>query len=252
MSVRRLAVVADVHGNLPALEAVLADERLRSADLVVCAGDLVAGPMPAECLALLEELGERVVFVRGNGDRDVTSEPPGGLSPERSAWCRERLDDAAAARVRAWPLTTTVTVEGLGEVLVCHAVPGDDMPILTTLTPDEDVAASLGPVDAAVVVCGHVHVQYDRTLSGGPRLVNAGSVGFPYEGRAAAFWLLLGPGVEHVSTAYDVPAAIERLEATGCPDLDGMLPALREPMAAADAMAEFEEMRVRAAASSDA
>lgn len=232
-----------MHGNLPALEAVLADERLRAADLVVCAGDLVAGPSPAECLALVEALGDGVVLLRGNGDREVTSDPPGGLSPDRSAWCAARLDGAAADRVRGWPLATTVRVEGLGRVLVCHAVPGDDMPILTTLTPDDDVAAAIGPVDADVVVCGHVHVQYDRLPPGGPRVVNAGSVGFPYEGRAAAFWLLLGPGVEHVSTAYDVPAALERLEATGCPGVDGMLQVLREPIAAADAMAEFEEMR---------
>ena len=246
MRVRRLAVISDVHGNLPALEAVLADERLHAADLVVSAGDLVAGPMPAECLARLEGLGERVVYIRGNGDRDVTSDPPGGVSPARSAWCRARLSAEQCARVRGWPLTTEVEVDGLGRVLACHAAPGDDMPILTTLTPDDVVAATIGPVGADVVVCGHVHVQYDRSLSGGPRVVNAGSVGLPYEGRAAAFWLLLGPGVEHVSTPYDVAAAVARLALTGCPDLDGILPVLREPVGAADAMAQFEEMRRQA------
>lgn len=243
----RVAALYDVHGNLPALEAVMADPRLREADLVVSGGDLVAGALPAECLALLEALGDRVRFVRGNGDRDVTSEPPGGVAPARSAWCAERLDAAALARVRAWPLTVEVELPTLGRVLFCHAVPGDDMPILTTLTPDDDVAAALGPVDADVVVCGHVHVQYDRTLPDGRRVVNAGAVGAPYEGRAAAFWLLLGDAVEHVSTDYDVEAAIARLEATGCPDTDWVVQhALREPIAAADAMAQFEQMRTEA------
>lgn len=243
MAVRRLAALYDVHGNLPALQAVLADERLQAADLIVCGGDLVAGALPAECLALLEGLGGRVAYVRGNGDRDVTSDPPGGAFPDRSAWCAGRLDPGTRDRVRAWPLTATVEIDGLGDVLFCHAVPGDDMPILTTLTPDADVAAAIGPVDAAVVVCGHVHAQYERTLPDGLRVVNAGSVGAPYEGRAAAFWLLLGPGVEHVSTAYDVAAAAEALAATGCPDVDWMLQGLRQPVAAADAMAQFEEMR---------
>jgi diadenosine tetraphosphatase ApaH/serine/threonine PP2A family protein phosphatase len=207
----------------------------------------VAGAFPAECLSLLEGLGDRVRFVRGNGDRDVTSDPPGGQFPGRSAWCAARLDAEAVARVRAWPLTIEVELPSLGRVLFCHAVPGDDMPILTTLTTDDEVAAAIGPVDAEIVVCGHVHVQYDRTLPGGPRVVNAGAVGAPYEGRAAAFWLLLGEDVEHVSTDYDVEAAIARLEATGCPDTDWVVQhALRAPVVAADAMAQFEQMRTGA------
>ena len=240
----RVAALYDVHGNLPALEAVLADPRLHAADLVVCGGDVVAGPLPAACLALLEGLGERVRFVRGNGDRDVTSDPPTGAFPERSAWCAARLDHAALAHVRDWPLSMTAEVDGLGTVLFCHAVPGDDMPVLTTLTPDAEVVSAIGPVEADAVVCGHVHVQYDRTLSTGLRVVNAGSVGAPYEGRAAAYWLLLGPGVEHVSTDYDVAAAVEALEASGCPDTEWIVRhALVEPVAAADAMARFEAMR---------
>ena len=67
-----------------------------------------------------------MLLVRGNGDRDVTADPSGGLSPERSAWCARQLDPAAVDRVRAWPLSTTLEVEGLGRVLACHAVPGDD------------------------------------------------------------------------------------------------------------------------------
>jgi predicted phosphodiesterase len=245
----RVAALYDVHGNLPALEAVLADPRFRAADLAVCGGDLVAGAMPAECLARLEGLGDRVLFIRGNGDREVTSEPPGGAFPDRSAWCADRLDPGARDRVRAWPRTVELDHPSLGRVLFCHAVPSDDMPIVTTLTPDDEVAAALGPVDADVVVCGHVHVQYDRMLPGGPRVVNAGSVGAPYEGRAAAFWLLLGDGVEHVSTDYDVDAAIAGLEATGCPDTEWMVQhALREPIAAEDAMAQFEQMRAGASA----
>ncbi|MBM3677403.1 MAG: metallophosphoesterase family protein [Actinobacteria bacterium] len=242
--VRRVAALYDVHGNLPALDAVLSDPRLADADLVVCGGDVVAGPLPRACLERLEALGSRVRFVRGNGDREVTATPAGGAFPDRSAWCAELLTADQRERVREWPLTEHVAVRGLGRVLFCHAVPSSDMPILTTLTPEAEMERELGPVDADVVVCGHVHVQYDRTLAGGLRVVNAGSVGAPYQGRAAAFWLLLGPGVEHVATDYDVGAAIETLERTGCPDLEWLVRhALREPIPADEAMAQFEERR---------
>lgn len=240
----RVASLYDVHGNLPALEAVLADPRLGDADAIVCGGDLVAGPMPVECLERLESLGDRVRFLRGNGDREAVTPVEGSPFVERARWCAAQLGPERLRRVGLWPPTVELMIEGLGRTLFCHAVPADDMPIVTTLTPAAEVERELGAVEAQVVVCGHVHVQYDRGLPGGVRLVNAGSVGAPYEGRAAAFWVLLGPEVEHVSTDYDVEAAVAAIEATGCPETEWLVRrALLEPLTAREAMEEFERMR---------
>jgi putative phosphoesterase len=209
----RVAVLCDVHGNLPALEAVLADERLAQADLVIIGGDVVAGPMPAECLDALLSLGDRVRFVRGNADRFVATR-----SPEHGAdWCAEQLGPERLARVAGWPLTVELEIDGLGRVFFCHATPGSDEEILTRISPDADVAAALANVDAQVVVCGHTHIQFDRRVPGAPRFVNAGSVGSPYEGRRGAFWALLGPDVELLRTDYDTEAAAAAIQRTSSP-----------------------------------
>ena len=94
-----------------------------------------------------------------------------------------------------------------------------------------------------VVVCGHTHHQFDRTVDG-VRVINAGSVGMPYQGAAAAFWLSLGPGVELRRTVYDVAAAIERMRATGMPDIDEMMlqESLIEPVSAAWVADYFEQL----------
>jgi predicted phosphodiesterase len=239
-----VAALYDVHGNLPALAAVLEDARFRAADVVVCGGDLVAGPMPAQCLDRLAALGERVRFLRGNGDREVaTAARERGNDGGLLSWCAEQLGHARLERVREWPLTVELEIGGLGTAVFCHAVPRDDMPILTTLTPDADVEDELNGVAADVVVCGHVHVQYDRRLGNGLRLVNAGSVGRPYEGHTAAFWALVGPGVCFVSTPYDVEAAVAAVESTAYPESAAFVEHLREPVPAADAMSQFEAMR---------
>ena len=92
-------------------------------------------------------------------------------------------------------------------MLFCHAVPSSDDPIFTRITPDDDVVELVGRTDANVLVVGHTHVQFDRMLPTGLRVVNAGSVGMPYEGRRGAFWALLGPDVELRRPEYDVEAA---------------------------------------------
>ncbi len=224
----RVAALYDVHGNLPALEAVLADSRLAGADLIVSGGDVAAGPFPAECLALLASLGDRVRFVRGNGDRLL------------DAWPADRLEPGRLDELQSWPLTTEIDVEGLGVVVFCHGSPRSDEEILTALTPaDEVVDACAG---LPTVVGGHTHVQLDR-VAGGTRLVNAGSVGCPYEGRRGAFWALLGPGVELVATEYDVEAAAAAIRDTGYDNADDLVGFLLSPVSAADATDEFERRR---------
>lgn len=247
----RVAALYDVHGNLPALRAVLADERLRSADGVVVGGDLVAGPCPSECLALLEELELPVWFVRGNGDREVARASAGqGHAPDAARFARLRLSSAELRRVAAWPLTVRLELVGLGPTLFCHAVPHADTPVVTRATPDDEVRSAFGAVAEAVVVCGHTHQQFDRPLPGGPRVVNAGSVGMPYDGSPDPRWALLGPGVELVHTPYDADAALAELEPLGFPALDDWLGTIvRREIAPEEVTAIFEARRIAEAGS---
>jgi putative phosphoesterase len=220
----RVAAISDIHGNLPALEAVLADVESEDVDAIVVAGDSVSGPWPAEVFDLLESVGARAV--RGNADRleEVTA-----YSSELGAWNESRLGARRLATVTAWPLTLELSVESLGAALVCHSTPASDTPIYTRITPDDEVVELLGPVVADVVVCGHTHMQVDRRLSSGLRVVNPGSVGMPYEGRRGAFWALLGPDVEFRRSDYDVEAAVAAMQVMGAPVDAKSLEYLLEP-----------------------
>jgi len=242
-----VGLLYDVHGNLPALEAVLADPRLTRADAIVCGGDLVVGPKPAECMDALEALGERVRWVIGNCDREASDPASAGELGDVARWCADRLGDDRLARVERWPLTVELAVDGLGTVLFCHATPMADTPILTRITPEEDVVRELGDIAADVVVCGHTHVQYDRRV-GGVRLVNAGSVGMPYEGSPDARWALLENGsISHLTTTYDAERAYASLVGTGFPLLEQWIGrVVRSEVGADEATASFESRRVGA------
>jgi putative phosphoesterase len=222
----RVAALYDVHGNLPALQAVLADARCADVDVVVSGGDVCAGPMPLEVLRLMEERG--ALFVRGNADRELTG------------WPAERLAEGQLETLRSWPTTRTIEVAGLGEVVFCHGSPRADDEILTRITPDEVIDEACE--GAPIVVCGHTHVQYDRAV-GRSRVVNAGSVGMPYEGRTAAYWALLGPEITLVSTDYDVEAAVAAIRATGYDNAEAAVEALLEPHTATEATSVFEARR---------
>ena len=240
----KVGALYDVHGNLPALEAVLADPRFAAAETIVCGGDLVVGPYPAECLDTLEALGDRVRFITGNCDREAVEMPEGGELGEAARWSNERLGPERSARVARWQLTAELELPQTGRVLFCHATPTSDVPILTRITPEEDVARELGGVSADVIVCGHTHVQYDRRV-GPVRLVNAGSVGMPYEGAPDARWALLHDGdVELVSTPYDAEAALALLEQAGFPLFrQWLVDTLHGEVSAEEATASFESRR---------
>jgi predicted phosphodiesterase len=109
-------------------------------------------------------------------------------------------------------------VDGIGRVLFCHATPRNDTEIFTRVTAEERLRPVFDGLDAALVVCGHTHMQFDRTV-GNVRVVNAGSVGMPF-GAPGAYWLLLGPDVELRRTTYDLAAAAGRIRATGYPQAD--------------------------------
>lgn len=234
----RVAALYDVHGNLPALEAVL---REVDADVILSGGDLVLGPMPSECLELLRERG--ATFIRGNTDRHVmssgTEEP--GMWRTRAQWDHDRLSEEQLAFVRSWPHPLGLEVDGLGPVLFCHGSPRTDEEIITAITPPKRLDPMLDGVREGLIVCGHTHVQFDR-LVGDRRLVNAGSVGMPYEGEAGiACWALLGPDVELRRSRYDVDSAAKAIRASSYPDAEEFVQEyLLAPASAEEATAHFE------------
>lgn len=219
----RVAVLSDIHGVLPALEAVLAEPDVRAADRVVLTGDITAGPQPAEVLDLLGTLGDRVVWVSGNADRELVEyrrgerdEIPDPIGP----YAAGGLTEEQVGFLATLPKSRTLDIHGQGRTLFCHATPRDDEEMVLVDSPLSRWAEVLAdvPADTRTVVCGHTHMPYVR-LAHGRVIVNPGSVGMPY-GRAGAHWALLGPGVELRSTAYDIPAAIDRLtRACAYPDI---------------------------------
>ena len=219
---KRVAALYDIHGNLPALEAVLREVREVDAELLLVGGDVFPGPMAHECLTLLGSLAIPTEFIRGNGDRAVLDALRGihdGTLPEaaRTAvrWNADGLDEDDALQLARWPVTRRVDIDGLEAVRFCHATPRNDTDVFTQRTADEQLRPIFAGVDEALVVCGHTHMQFDRVV-GPTRVVNAGSVGMPF-GQAGAYWLLLGPGVELRRTSYDRNQAAERIRATSYP-----------------------------------
>jgi predicted phosphodiesterase len=218
----RVAAIYDIHGNLPALEAVLDDIRRAGVGRVVVGGDVVPGPMPRETLACLLGLDVPVEFIRGNGEAAVLAhragaDPAALPEPAREPvlWTAEQLRPEDERLLAGWPMTLRLEVGGVGAVLFCHATPRSDTEVFTRLTPEDRLVPVFGGLGVPVVVCGHTHMPFDRTV-GPTRVVNAGSVGMPY-GRPGADWLLLGPDVRLRHTDYDLDRAAGRIRATSYP-----------------------------------
>jgi predicted phosphodiesterase len=221
----RVAAIYDIHGNLPALEAVLQDVRGAEADHIVVGGDVVPGPMPRETLACLLDLDIPVRFIQGNGDRTVLAQMAGTEArevPEQFRgvvrWTAQQLQAEHERLLASWPKTLRVEIQGLGEVLFCHATPRSDAEIFTRLTSEDRLLPVFEGVNVPLVVCGHTHMQFDRMV-GRVRVVNAGSVGMPF-GEPGAHWLLLGPNVQLRRTPYDLAEAARRIRETTYPQAD--------------------------------
>ncbi|MCB1500679.1 MAG: metallophosphoesterase family protein [Bauldia sp.] len=234
----RLAVLADIHGNLPAIEAVVDDIGRRAVDQVVNLGDCASGPLwPHETLAGLMALGWPTV--RGNHDRILSRDRPDQMSPpDRFAF--DRTDSAE----RTW-LTLLPPALDLGNGIVAfHASPGNDSAYLLEdiaggqLVPAalDEVAERVARVDAAVILTGHSHRPGLIAIPNGPVVINPGSVGRPayrnpeppvhvFEvGAPHARYAILTfedgllAGVEQIALRYDHEAAAEQADRNGQPD----------------------------------
>ena len=195
----RVAALYDVHGNLPALEAVLSEVERESPDVVLVGGDVCAGPFPRECLARLRGLGERTVWIRGNAERDL------------HGWTAEQLSEEERAFLRGVQFSAV-----LDGVLYVHGSPRADDEMLTPRTPEPQVEDALAGVEERVVVHGHTHIQYERRV-GARHVIGPGSVGIPYAPAPGAYWGMFGPEYEPRFTAYDLERAAALIRASADP-----------------------------------
>jgi predicted phosphodiesterase len=230
----RVAALYDVHGNLPALEAVLDDVRAESVDAIVFGGDIASGPFPRETVDRVRSLD--VVCVRGNAD--VLSSP--AASPEwepARRWVEAQLDDGAVAWLETLPFAWSCD-----DTLYVHANPVDVDGVVTQWSRDEKLVGLLEGVQESRVVTGHVHMQFDRRV-GRTRWVGAGSVGMPYESMPGAYWTLLEPGrVRFMRTGYDLEAAAAAIRASGYPGAEELA---AENVLTVPSRAEVEEFFAR-------
>ena len=213
----KVAALYDVHGMPWALDAVLADAG--EVDAIVFGGDLIDGPFPERVVEVVRGLD--AYAVRGNCER------------EPSDWDRERLAPGWLAWLAGLPLS--IALDG---VLYCHAAPADDLPITTVFTPDETLVGRFPP---GTTVIGHTHHQFDRCV-GDVRVVNAGSVGMPFEGEVAAFWTLVTDGEPQFrKTPFDIERAIAEIEASGWPAAEAFVAEnLRVAVTREEAVAQLE------------
>ena len=236
----RVAALYDIHGNLPALESVLDRIRRLGVDRLVIGGDVLPGPLPHECLALLQTCEIPLQCLLGNGETAVlqhlAGQEPSAVPPHSRAlvaWAAQQLDERQRQWIAAWPRTLQLDIPGLGQVLFCHATPRNEIELFTALTPEDRLLPIFEPLGVPLIVCGHTHMQFNRTI-GSTRVVNAGSVGMPF-GEAGCDWLLLGPDVTFEHTAYDLSSAAERVRRTSYPQAETFAQTnILQPPAAAD------------------
>jgi len=257
----RVAALYDIHGNLPALEAVLQDIRQAGVDQVVVGGDVVPGPMPRETLRRLLDLDLPVQFIHGNCELAVLAQmaatetgvvtywgtTSGAPLPEPNRevmrWTAQQLQPEYEPVFASWPKTLRLEIGGLGQVLFCHSTPRSETEVFTRLTSEDRLLPLFEGLQVSVVVCGHTHMQFDRMI-GRTRVVNAGSVGMPF-GDPGAFWVLLGPDVQLRHTSYDLTKAAERIRATPYPQAQEDAQNILQPPSEAEMLELFGSAELR-------
>ena len=249
MSVR-VAALYDIHANPFALDAVLTDVEAEGVDAILIGGDIAWGPFPTQTLDRLQALRPLAIFIRGNADREVAQRlgRDAGLdelTATLNAWAADQL----APQQREWlgglPETVVLDVDGIGETLFCHGSPRSDEEPITPITPAGRFEEALRDVEQKLVVCGHSHMQFER-LTRDLHVVNAGSVGVPYQGVPGAFWALLGDTVSLRTSTYDVASACEAMASSDCPYVNEVfVEALLKPPAMDDVARQFEDIAAR-------
>jgi putative phosphoesterase len=213
----QIAALYDIHGNLPALEAVLAE--IKGVDVILIGGDVVWGPWPRETLALLQSV-PNARFILGNTDRDVFDRSPTGK--HINDWCADRLTEAQLEFLRSWPATIS-----LGGILFCHGSPRRDTDRITIATPAERILEWCDGAKEQTIVCGHTHAQFERQIEG-RTIVNPGSVGNSF-GNPGAYWALFDSGCALRFTTYDTSAVAQQVLDSGFPRAERMANELRAP-----------------------
>ncbi|MEM9950501.1 MAG: metallophosphoesterase family protein [Chloroflexota bacterium] len=228
----RAIIFGDIHGNLPALEAVFADMDERGyTENLYCLGDLVGyGTFPNEVIALIRE--RNIPTIMGNYDQGVgnnsddcgcayTTDKARQMGERSIAWSNAHVTDDNKAYLRQLDAHRPITV-GDTEVLLVHGSPRKINEYLYEDRTDTSLLRIMDGIEQSVMVCGHTHLPYDRTLSDGRRIINAGSVGKPKDNNADACYIVLtatdeGLTVDFVRVPYDIERIATAIEASEMP-----------------------------------
>ena len=228
---QQITIFGDIHGNMPALQAVWVEMDRRGLERRFCLGDLVGyGVQPDEVVRFIRD--HDVPTLMGNYDQGVGHSsndcgcayrtPEAQALGERSiAWSNAHVSESNKAYLRNLPMTMTLMLDKVRVTLV-HGSPRRINEYLYEDRPESSIERLFNMIGADVIVCGHTHKPYDRALPGGRRLINAGSAGKPKDhGPRAGFVILTVNGkdiqTEFVRVVYDVEQAAQAIEATEMP-----------------------------------
>ncbi|HSL47306.1 MAG TPA: metallophosphoesterase family protein [Anaerolineales bacterium] len=227
-----VTIFGDIHGNLPALEAILADIDKRGLAPLYCLGDLVGyGTFPNEVISTIRE--RNIPTLMGNYDQGVgnnnedcgcayTSKESEALGKRSIAWSNEHTNAENKLYLRQLTDQIPLQLDGL-RVRLVHGSPRKINEYLYEDRPDATMERLLDMAGADVLVCGHTHIPYHRILPSGRQVVNAGSVGKPKDGNPEACYVILEAvgnelNVTFRRVPYDVEQATRAIEATEMPN----------------------------------
>lgn len=226
-----LTIFGDIHANLPALEAVIADMKARNLAPLYCLGDLVGyGTFPNEVTETIRNMN--IPTIMGNYDQGVgnssddcgcayTNSVAEALGKRSIAWSNQNTTEDNKIFLRQLPADIPLRLEGL-RVRLVHGSPRKINEYLFADRPDATLERLLDMAEADVLVCGHTHMPYHRILPSGRHIVNAGSVGKPKDGNPQACYVVLEANdkdlsVNFIRASYDIERAAQAIEASGMP-----------------------------------
>lgn len=222
----RLAILSDIHGNLPALQAVLSDIKNFDVDQIIVAGDTIHfGPFSNQVAKIIIERGWPVI--RGNNeyfllDFNTSRAPAEWNDPIQFAptiWTNQRIEPEVKNKIATWPDTLNLRFDDAPPIQVFHGTPASSWdPIFWTMT-DTEIERILAPVEADYVICGHTHLIMDRWVSRW-HIFNPGSVGLPFDGIRTASYIMLEGNAQGWSSSqrrvpFDCEAVLREFEESG-------------------------------------